>query len=196
MSKRKNKRRRKYWKRQEITPAVRISGELILRNAEKKRRRKQNTIICICCACMIFAVVWLLTNILVAMGVSLFLGAALLMGFVAYLSFSEVVSDYRIYRHGSRYAGTCTGTKWVGKLMLLQVDWSENDVQHSGLYSGFSKLCRFPYPVTVYYWKGTANLGLSTLLHDLVIFLLLLYVTIAFGVMAFGLLMSHIGLCA
>mgnify|MGYP007102024097 CR=1 FL=1 len=87
---------------------------------------------------------------------------------VAWHSFRNFISDFRIYRKGTAFQGVCYGLIQRGKekTTYLQVSWSKENQEYSDEYCALSKPKDFPYPMQVYCLGEETCLGIYSLIYD------------------------------
>lgn len=88
---------------------------------------------------------------------------------VAWHRFRNFVSDFKVYRKGTAFQGTCSGLIQRGKekTNYLQVSWTEDNQEYSDEYLALSKPKDFPYPIKVYCLDGSTCLGIYSLIYDI-----------------------------
>ncbi len=92
-------------------------------------------------------------------------GALLLM---AWQRLREFVSDCKIRWKGKAFPGICTGLIQRGKekIIYLQIEWTEDNLEHADEFQALSRPEKFPYPIKVYRLGGNTCLGVYSLIYD------------------------------
>lgn len=90
----------------------------------------------------------------------------------------ELIRDIRIYRNGTQCKGECIGKVRRGKLNYLQIQWESDGLEHYDEWEALAKPLHVPHPMNVYVYQHSANLGMRTILKDLVYVLILTVILI------------------
>ncbi len=92
----------------------------------------------------IVGIIAIFKNIFVALEVMLFTMLTAIMGYLSYFIILQLVEDVQIFRKGERFDGLCTGWRMSGKTHVLQVSWTQQDMQHFKEFDALRKWRKFP----------------------------------------------------
>lgn len=116
--------------------------EKIVAYQQKKRQSQKRTIqiiLVIVAGVIILGILSYFTNILAGLAVMCFLLLGWITAFFAKWTCADLIAEIQTYQKGETYSGLCTGSRWSGRTKVLQVSWTQQEVQHSHEFIAFRR---------------------------------------------------------
>ena len=102
---------------------------------------------------------------------------------VACASLKGLIEDVIIIRKGNKYAGECVDGKFYGREYYFIVQWIQDDIQHEDRFLAISRTRKYPYRVTVYSYNHKTNLGIKSVLYNLLYVIFFFAILTAFTIL-------------
>lgn len=102
---------------------------------------------------------------------------------VAVKSIRGLIEDIIIIKRGNKFDGECVNGRFHGREYYLIVQWTQDGVQHEDSFPAVSRMKHYPYKVDVYSYNYKTNLGVKSLLYNLIHVIFFLSILIALVVL-------------
>ena len=106
------------------------------------------------------------------------ISATVITGYMSYIFFKDSIVDWKIYKKGKKCNGICQGVIQRGRDYYLKVAWIYENKPYFAEIQEISKFRKFPYNVTIYFNDNKSNLGIYSIIYDVLYFFICFFITI------------------